>query len=486
MKSTLRPAWCGWVLMVVVACAGHPGDSLPTTSEELGRMVADLHRQLEAARVDQLDTLAPTPYAKARSAHQNAARASEGGERPSVIASYVAEGHRHLQSAAQTGQSARALLAGIEDARRKAFDAGAQELGEPFKAAEGLYLKVNQAIEKDNLHFARNNATELQKSYRELEIRAIKGRALGPARSVIQKADDDGIEKIVPKALAEAKQALAAADAAIERNLYDYERIQVQAAQALFMAQRAMALAAAARRFRQLPAEGAALHVEHQMARLAEALEAGDLRNRPFEEQVAELSGAAGTLRKDNQSLTDMNYAYQRQITAMEERIAGLKGFTNQQQAAMERLEQTRVFNQRFDQVQKIFAPGEAEVLKQGNQLVVRLHAIRFAAGTATLPPQSFALLAKVTAALEIFKQAKVLVEGHSDNTGAPEKNLLLSRERAEAVRAYLIANSTLAANRIQAAGRGSDRPVAPNDSAQGRAMNRRIDVLITPDDIIP
>jgi outer membrane protein OmpA-like peptidoglycan-associated protein len=486
MKNTLRLAWYAWVFLVVVACAAHPGGGLPPTGEELNQMVTDLQRQLEAARADQLDTLAPGIYAKARSAYQNAVQAMDGGKSPSVIESYVAEGHRHLQSADRTGQSARALLAGIEDARRKAFDADAQELGEPFKAAEVLYLKVNQAIEKDNLRFAQSTATELQKLYRDLEVRAIKGRALGPARSLIQKADDDGIEKIVPKALAEAKQSLARADADIENNLYDADRIQIQAAQALFMAQRAMALAASARRFQQLNAEGAALHVEHQVARLSEALEAGDLRNRPFEEQVAELSGAAGKLRKNTQSLTDMNYAYQRQITAMEERIAGLKGFTSQQQASMERLEQARVFNQRFDQVQRIFAPGEAEVLKQGNQLLVRLHAIQFATGTATLPSQSFALLAKVTQALDIFKQAKVLVEGHSDNTGSAEKNQILSRERAEAVRAYLIANSTLAANRIQAVGRGSGRPVAPNDSAQGRAMNRRIDVLITPDDIIP
>lgn len=378
-------------------------------------------------------------------------------------------------------EQAQVLLEEIAAARTKALVAGAEELDEPFKAAEQLYFKVNEAAEKENFRFVRSKAAELKNNYRELEVLGIKDQALGPARDLLRKAMDDRLEKIVPQTLTEARQALVHADTEIERNLYDSKQIEAQAGQALFMVQRAMALAATIRRLRQLDDESAALHLERQMARLGKTLAVDDMRNRSFEEQVAVLGNEISRLRRDHHSLTDLNYAYQRQISAMEERIVGLKGFASRQEASIARLEQARVLDQRIDQAQKLFAGNEAEVLKQGDQVVVRLRAIEFAAGSSALPPRSLALLAKANKALDLFNSEQVLVEGHSDNTGSAEKNQTLSRERAEAVRAYLFANSTVAGDRIRAVGRGPDRPIAPNDSAAGRAMNRRIDLLVTP-----
>jgi outer membrane protein OmpA-like peptidoglycan-associated protein len=70
-----------------------------------------------------------------------------------------------------------------------------------------------------------------------------------------------------------------------------------------------------------------------------------------------------------------------------------------------------------------------------------------------------------------------VLVGGHTDSTGALNINQHLSEKRADAVRAYLIANNVLPANRITA--------VAKAD-AEGRSMNRRIDVIIEPQRALP
>ncbi|MBC2743982.1 MAG: OmpA family protein, partial [Desulfosarcina sp.] len=70
---------------------------------------------------------------------------------------------------------------------------------------------------------------------------------------------------------------------------------------------------------------------------------------------------------------------------------------------------------------------------------------------------------------------------GHTDSTGSAQTNQELSQKRAEAVKTYLVANKTLPSNRIRATGYGLDRPLAPNTTPEGRAINRRIDVLITP-----
>ncbi|MBW1673406.1 MAG: OmpA family protein [Deltaproteobacteria bacterium] len=72
-----------------------------------------------------------------------------------------------------------------------------------------------------------------------------------------------------------------------------------------------------------------------------------------------------------------------------------------------------------------------------------------------------------------------IRTEGHTDSTGSDEQNERLSQGRADAVREYLVANGTIPYGRISAIGYGSQQPLASNKTAGGRAINRRIDVLI-------
>jgi OOP family OmpA-OmpF porin len=69
-------------------------------------------------------------------------------------------------------------------------------------------------------------------------------------------------------------------------------------------------------------------------------------------------------------------------------------------------------------------------------------------------------------------------VEGHTDSTGKPEKNMTLSQARAESVRKYLIADG-IPEGQISAVGAGQERPVADNKTSAGRAKNRRVEVIL-------
>ena len=71
-----------------------------------------------------------------------------------------------------------------------------------------------------------------------------------------------------------------------------------------------------------------------------------------------------------------------------------------------------------------------------------------------------------------------VIVEGHTDGVGSEGYNMKLSRRRAEAVRGYLVDHG-IAPSRIRAEGFGKSRPVASNDTAEGRAQNRRVELHI-------
>lgn len=76
--------------------------------------------------------------------------------------------------------------------------------------------------------------------------------------------------------------------------------------------------------------------------------------------------------------------------------------------------------------------------------------------------------------------ERRVEIEGHTDAEGADGFNMQLSRERAEQVRSYLIQRG-VDASRITAVGYGETRPIADNDTVEGRANNRRVEIVLKP-----
>ncbi|MEP7243750.1 MAG: OmpA family protein [Gammaproteobacteria bacterium] len=105
------------------------------------------------------------------------------------------------------------------------------------------------------------------------------------------------------------------------------------------------------------------------------------------------------------------------------------------------------------------------------------LHGVYFNTGSAELLPESSAALAEVAAALNAHTDWHVVVEGHTDNIGAADSNVALSTRRAEAVRRALVSQNGVAATRLDAKGFGATRPVESNDTLEGRAHNRRVEL---------
>lgn len=107
---------------------------------------------------------------------------------------------------------------------------------------------------------------------------------------------------------------------------------------------------------------------------------------------------------------------------------------------------------------------------------VARIYGILFDFDQATLKSSSEAALRQLRNALEANPSMSVDIEGHTDNVGADAYNLTLSERRAQSVVAWLTQNG-VAASRLNAVGRGETTPVASNETADGRALNRRVEV---------
>jgi OOP family OmpA-OmpF porin len=117
----------------------------------------------------------------------------------------------------------------------------------------------------------------------------------------------------------------------------------------------------------------------------------------------------------------------------------------------------------------------QAEIEKSGH---VALHGINFETGKAAITADSATTLQQIADLLSRNGDWKLRIEGHTDDVGAPKDNLLLSRKRAEAVREWLVANAKVTPARLTTAGLGDTKPVASNTSDDGRAQNRRVELV--------
>lgn len=124
---------------------------------------------------------------------------------------------------------------------------------------------------------------------------------------------------------------------------------------------------------------------------------------------------------------------------------------------------------------------SDVDVRNTGNEIIVTMpQDILFAVDSATLRADLRRDLQAIAANLQRYPDSMIQVTGHTDSTGSMAYNQSLSERRADSVAAVLI-ESGVSARRISARGAGPTQPVASNDTASGRAQNRRVEIVIRP-----
>ena len=116
--------------------------------------------------------------------------------------------------------------------------------------------------------------------------------------------------------------------------------------------------------------------------------------------------------------------------------------------------------------------PEIKEEVKEQIRLAAK--GIYFESGKDIIKAESYANLDKLSKILQEYKEAKVIIEGHTDSQGADAANMTLSQKRADAVKRYLSTHG-ITADRMTAIGYGETQPQADNSTAAGRAKNRRV-----------
>jgi outer membrane protein OmpA-like peptidoglycan-associated protein len=115
--------------------------------------------------------------------------------------------------------------------------------------------------------------------------------------------------------------------------------------------------------------------------------------------------------------------------------------------------------------------------------LIVNMSDVLFDTGSYTLKPGAREKLAKISGILLAYPTLKVQVEGHTDSVGSDDFNQRLSEQRAESVREYLV-DEMVPAGAVSARGFGKTKPVATNETPEGRQQNRRVELVVNGDAI--
>jgi outer membrane protein OmpA-like peptidoglycan-associated protein len=482
-KTKLTLILLSAAVLVLTACAGQQLQVTPISkSENPQQLINQLDNDIAMARKNKVNVLAPTWFKKADHSLNAAKEGLEEGGLLAEILENVATGQAQLQRAEEIAKTSRTTIPNAIKARDLARAAGAPKLGSFYTDIEKRFLALTEAIEKDNLGYARRSQARVTEQFRRIELRAIKIQTIGEVRRLIKDARNKGLQKIAPQSYAAAEKKLAEADAFITENPYQKEKMHQLAAEALFMARRIRPVADQTEKVENMEPEQITLWAEEILYQTTQRLGAPDMRDRSFGDQIENILATISAQRADHEFMIENTKKQQEEIEKLQKNIANLEGQTIKEQKEKERLLAEKQFNEKLSSIQHYFKPQEAEVYKKQNQVIIRLKAMQFPVGQSVILPENYTLLSKVQSAIRTFGEPDVIIGGHTDSTGSESLNEHLSQQRADAVRQYFVANETLPYEKIIAVGYGSMRPIASNATQSGRAINRRIDIIITPE----
>jgi outer membrane protein OmpA-like peptidoglycan-associated protein len=232
--------------------------------------------------------------------------------------------------------------------------------------------------------------------------------------------------------------------------------------------------AAAQRRTEQAHARAEAEAQRAEQARLQAERETQQRQQADEARRQAEAAAQQASLERQQADQARQQALAQQQQLAQQAQQAQLQAQQADQAriAAEQQAQQTR--ERLLSQLNSILQTRES-----ARGLIVNMNDVLFDTGKATLKPGARVRLAKVAGIVMAYPDLKLQVEGFTDNVGSEEYNQQLSERRAQAVRDFLVAQGVPDAN-IASRGFGKADPIASNDTASGRQMNRRVDLVVS------
>jgi outer membrane protein OmpA-like peptidoglycan-associated protein len=441
-------------------CASTPTLSKSQVLEEYEE-ISIFQSRLNEDRVNDLIDLAPVGFAAAQSILSEAIAFGQK-RNDHQVALKVIELNKVLDKAEANATHSKRLMREVLEARQLAISAGADSmLKERFKQLDAKLRKASTQVEQGDIEGAKKWRPEMLQGYSDIELDALKQDATENARYDITRATESEADDYAPKTLKLALEELALSVAVLETNRTQREKAKNHALQASKLAKRSVEITETVKDFkrRDYTMEEIILWYQKQISLINEP--SGE--ELPFDQPNHEV---ITVLRTKLVNCAEMQQA--ELVTRMD------------LQSRLEAVErENREAQERFDRIQDLFSSAEANVYRQGHNVLLELRAFNFPSGGTDIQADNFTLLDKIVSAIKSFPSPDVVVSGHTDSLGGTMVNLELSQRRADTVASFLEKVGGVDRNKLTAIGYGESRPVANNETEQGRKSNRRIEVLI-------
>lgn len=351
-----------------------------------------------------------------------------------------------------------------------------------------LLKKVIHAVETGKLNISQQEADLARKAFTHA-LNVALPTLIGKTGSILSRAASKNAKYYAPTTYEKAKQALSTL------KLYRdgiSSQLPKHPAKALELAELALEISSNVKMWRRDKGshEMLWLQARDQRQKLAESL---DLPLHQNDIAVSELSQAIEQLRlrlqqteaASQQQLLQLQGKYKASLTsALEQQQSTLTHEHDDQLNSMKeafraKLERETFETKRQKRIQALFPKhGVSIIANLDGSLILRLSSLKFSPGSSKIDAAYFDLLSRIKNVLDIYGDRNFRVEGHTDDQGELKANQRLSLKRAEAVRDFLAAAGA-DSGAMKALGYGEVRPIASNDFAKGREMNRRIDLVI-------
>jgi outer membrane protein OmpA-like peptidoglycan-associated protein len=307
------------------------------------------------------------------------------------------------------------------------------------------------------------------------------------AREAVQTAEDARLitlKRQEEERLAQERQAAADREAAARAQADAEAQRRAQAEQAKMQAEQAQAAAQqATAQAQQATAQAVRDRADAEAAKAAALADADRIRR---ESELAKAAAQAETQRlmaqaaQERASLEAARAAAEAQQRAAQSeadraRLAADEANRLRQQSEQEKAALKEQLRQQLNMV--------LETRSTARGLIVQMNDVLFDTAKYTLRPAAREKLAKIAGILLAHPSLKLEVEGHTDSVGGDDYNQRLSEQRAATVRDYLVQNG-ISMNSVSAIGFGKTRPIASNDSSAGRQQNRRVELVVSGEEI--
>lgn len=476
------------LLAVQGAGAQNAGVQNAAAEDLRGTLFGEADASLAAAREANAELLAPDTFGRAMQLYNTADSDFARGRSIERIRTNLAAAIKLFGESSEAAETTSVTFASLIKTRDDATNADAETFApDLWREAEETFDSAARRLESGDIRGARARGQEAESLYRDAELTAIKAQYLSQTRALLAQAEQLRVPRYAPKTLARAQDLLAQAERELNENRYDTDLPRSLAQQANYEARHAIFLAGRIMEMREadLTEEDIVLSYEEPLTRIAAAADKVARLDNGVEPLADELVTFIEELREQaQQAHVDLEDGRKR-IAELEDEIRDLDeqlgGVSQERVALVQRLEAEARIREQFETIENLFTRDEARVSREGNTIVLRLVGLTFESGRATVDPKYRPLLDKVRQAAAVFPRSQIIIEGHTDSYGSDDTNLRLSRERAEAVSEFLRDAFGIPAFRVSAVGYGETRPIANNETPQGRARNRRIDVRIEP-----